>query len=236
MAALCQPVGAPAGRRRAGGSLGEAVQVNPIKLTVKALGAKRLTLKYDELASSFAFNFNLRLYTSAPATETAAQKRSIRGGSNGGNGGKGGRGGNGVGGGGGGGGSKTPGTGPWGALGRRGSCSLSIDSAMSDSPCPEDGDDGGGGGGGDGGGSGSEGGGGSEDRQHAVVLYDAFMNEVLHLCQTLQLRVVPAQQPSAEETEEEEGARNGRAWQLLPATSRHRLTHFHGLPRHLTHF
>jgi hypothetical protein len=39
------------------------VQVDPIKLTLKALGAKRLTLKHDELASSVAFIFNLRRYT-----------------------------------------------------------------------------------------------------------------------------------------------------------------------------
>jgi hypothetical protein len=45
---------------------GEAVQVvDPIKLTLKVLGAKRLTLLYDELASSFAFNFNLCRYTTA---------------------------------------------------------------------------------------------------------------------------------------------------------------------------
>ena len=39
-------------------------QVDPIKPTLKAPGSKRLKLKYDELLSSFAFNFNLRRYTS----------------------------------------------------------------------------------------------------------------------------------------------------------------------------
>jgi hypothetical protein len=37
-----------------------AVQLDPIKLTLKAPGNKRLKLKYDELPSNFAFNFNLR--------------------------------------------------------------------------------------------------------------------------------------------------------------------------------
>jgi hypothetical protein len=39
------------------------VQVDPIKPTFKPPGTERLTLKYDELLSSFAFNFNLRRYT-----------------------------------------------------------------------------------------------------------------------------------------------------------------------------
>ena len=42
---------------------GKAVQVDPIKPTLKAPGTKRLKLKYDKLLSSFAFNFNLRHYT-----------------------------------------------------------------------------------------------------------------------------------------------------------------------------
>jgi len=44
------------------GADGRAVQVNPIKPTLKAPGTKRLTLKYDELLSSCAFNFNLHRY------------------------------------------------------------------------------------------------------------------------------------------------------------------------------
>ena len=42
--------------------LGRAVQVAPVKPTSKAPGTKRLKLEYDELLSSFAFNFNLRRY------------------------------------------------------------------------------------------------------------------------------------------------------------------------------
>jgi hypothetical protein len=39
------------------------VQVDPIKPTLKAPGYKRSKLKYVELLSNFAFNFNLRRYT-----------------------------------------------------------------------------------------------------------------------------------------------------------------------------
>jgi hypothetical protein len=39
------------------------VQVDPIKSKFKAPGTKRLKLKYDERLSSFAFNFNLRRYS-----------------------------------------------------------------------------------------------------------------------------------------------------------------------------
>ena len=39
------------------------MQVEPIKPTSKAPGTKRLTLKYDEPLSNFAFKFNLRRYT-----------------------------------------------------------------------------------------------------------------------------------------------------------------------------
>ena len=38
------------------------MQVDPIKLTLKAPGTKILKLAYDELRSSFAFKFNLRRY------------------------------------------------------------------------------------------------------------------------------------------------------------------------------
>ena len=45
---------------------GKAVQVDPIKPTLKAPGTQRLKLKYDNPLSSFAFKFNLRRYTQAP--------------------------------------------------------------------------------------------------------------------------------------------------------------------------
>jgi len=38
---------------------GRAVQVDPIKPTLKAPGTKRLKLKYDKLLSNFAFKFQL---------------------------------------------------------------------------------------------------------------------------------------------------------------------------------
>jgi len=44
--------------------LGRAVQVDPIKPTLKPTGTKRLKLKWDEVLSSFAFKFNLRRYSS----------------------------------------------------------------------------------------------------------------------------------------------------------------------------
>jgi hypothetical protein len=46
---------------------GEAVQVDPIKPTVKAPGTKRLKLKYDATLSKFAFKFNLRRYSTGSA-------------------------------------------------------------------------------------------------------------------------------------------------------------------------
>ena len=39
------------------------MQVDPIKLTLKAPGTKRLKLKYDKLLSTSAFNFILRRYS-----------------------------------------------------------------------------------------------------------------------------------------------------------------------------
>jgi len=44
------------------------VQVEPIKLTVKAPRSKRLKLKCDVPLSNFAFNFNLRRYNMAMLT------------------------------------------------------------------------------------------------------------------------------------------------------------------------
>jgi len=51
---------------------GKAVQVDPPKSTLKAPGTGRLTLKYDKLLSSFAFNFNLRRYNQACTLLTRA--------------------------------------------------------------------------------------------------------------------------------------------------------------------
>jgi len=42
---------------------GRAVQVDPIKPMLKPPGTKRLKLECAELGSNFAFNFNLRRYT-----------------------------------------------------------------------------------------------------------------------------------------------------------------------------
>ena len=39
------------------------MQVYPIKPTLKPPGTKRFKLKYDEVLSNFAFNFNLRRYS-----------------------------------------------------------------------------------------------------------------------------------------------------------------------------
>jgi hypothetical protein len=47
---------------------GRAVQVDPIKPTLKAPGTKRLKLKYDEPLLSFGFKFKLRRYTTDPAS------------------------------------------------------------------------------------------------------------------------------------------------------------------------
>ena len=41
------------------------VQVDPVKPTLKALGIKRLKLKYDKPPSNFALRFNLRRYSLA---------------------------------------------------------------------------------------------------------------------------------------------------------------------------
>ena len=48
------------------------MQVDPIKLTLKALGTNLLTLKYDEPLSTFAFKFNLRRYTEPAASAASA--------------------------------------------------------------------------------------------------------------------------------------------------------------------
>jgi len=50
-------------RQTAAREHGEAVQVDPVKPKAKAPGSKRLKLKCDKLLSSFAFNFNLRCFS-----------------------------------------------------------------------------------------------------------------------------------------------------------------------------
>jgi hypothetical protein len=57
---------------------GRAVQVDPMKLTFKASGSKRLTLKHGELLSNIAFDFNLRYYTTARSTACWAWARRPR--------------------------------------------------------------------------------------------------------------------------------------------------------------
>jgi hypothetical protein len=46
---------------------GRAVQVNPMQPKLKPPGTERLKLKCDILPPTFAFKFNLRRYTTAPA-------------------------------------------------------------------------------------------------------------------------------------------------------------------------
>jgi hypothetical protein len=54
---------------------GEAVQVDPMKRTLKAPVTKILKLRYDKLLSSVAFNFNLRSYNKEIlVADTWAQK------------------------------------------------------------------------------------------------------------------------------------------------------------------
>jgi hypothetical protein len=50
---------------------GKAVQVDPIKSTLKAPGTQALRLRYDQLLSTFALKLNSRRYTAAssPAAE-----------------------------------------------------------------------------------------------------------------------------------------------------------------------
>jgi hypothetical protein len=56
--------------------LGKAVQVNPIKITLKAPGSERLKLRCDEMLSNFAFRFNLRCYTWEAQCDAARVHRS----------------------------------------------------------------------------------------------------------------------------------------------------------------
>jgi len=57
------PRGARHAGARGGGPQGVAVQVDPIKPTLKTPGTMRLRLIYGELLSSFAFKFNLCRYS-----------------------------------------------------------------------------------------------------------------------------------------------------------------------------
>ena len=63
----CKPLedGQRGARRAARRRRGRAVQVDPIKATLKAPGTKRLKLKCDEPLLSFAFKYNLRRYAEA---------------------------------------------------------------------------------------------------------------------------------------------------------------------------
>jgi hypothetical protein len=49
---------------------GRALQFDPMKRALTALGAKRSNLNHDKLHSHFAFNLNLRRYTKAAAAAT----------------------------------------------------------------------------------------------------------------------------------------------------------------------
>jgi len=51
---------------------GKAVQVDPIKPTLKAPVTKRLKLHYDKPLSTFAFKFNLRRYSVVDAAAGGA--------------------------------------------------------------------------------------------------------------------------------------------------------------------
>ena len=51
------------GHRRGSQVRGRAVQVDPMKPTLKAPGSKRLKLEHEKLLSNVGFNFNLRRYT-----------------------------------------------------------------------------------------------------------------------------------------------------------------------------
>ena len=50
---------------------GGAVQVDPMRPTLKPPGAKRLILEYDELLANFAFKFNLHRYSMGAGSATA---------------------------------------------------------------------------------------------------------------------------------------------------------------------
>ena len=61
----CKPLRG-GGAAQAVGAVGRAVQVDPVKPTLKAPGTKRLKLKYVTSLSNFAFKFKLRRYSWDP--------------------------------------------------------------------------------------------------------------------------------------------------------------------------
>jgi len=56
---------------------GEAVQVDPLNPALKAPGARRLKLKYDEPLSNIAFSFHLRRNTKAAQPAVPAALRAL---------------------------------------------------------------------------------------------------------------------------------------------------------------
>ena len=56
---------------------GEAVQVEPMKPVLKALGTELLILKCGELLSRFAFNFNLRRCSTGSRSRTSRTIRCV---------------------------------------------------------------------------------------------------------------------------------------------------------------
>ena len=68
----CKPLVGGRRARRRGDVQGKAVQVDPIKSTLKAPGTDRLKLYCDEPLSSFGFKSNLRRYTKGVTALIAA--------------------------------------------------------------------------------------------------------------------------------------------------------------------
>jgi len=66
--------------RGAGGPLGGAVQVDPIKPKLKPPGAKRLKLECDEPLSKLGFKFNLRRYSWDSRMDTSSAAAGIEAG------------------------------------------------------------------------------------------------------------------------------------------------------------
>jgi len=60
-------------------AFGRAVQLDPMKPTLKAPGSKRLKLKYGKPLSSFAFNFKLRRYALGRGDAVVGERQEIQG-------------------------------------------------------------------------------------------------------------------------------------------------------------
>ena len=63
------------------GARGRAVQVDPIKPTLKAPGTRRFKLKCDVPLSNFAFNFSLRRYNAVrplPPARSGRRDKTVR--------------------------------------------------------------------------------------------------------------------------------------------------------------